>query len=172
MRIDIPISKGYDRIMLCLSCTWICGLFAGAYIALKTTTIHNSWTQLLYYSHLSVIGFLAMLTFPFILSAILLRISLRGFVIPLLFLKAFSYSWCACFLRICFANAGWLLHLLLFFSNTVLSSLLLWFCLRNWEGKNRNGQYDLLLCLVFILVIGYIDSSVVSPFGVSLLSNI
>ncbi len=157
--------------LLCFSLIWLLGLSLGAYVASQTTTIHNSWMQSLYYSRLSIIGFLAMLIFPFLLSAILFRMSFWKMVLLLFFVKAFAFSWLASSIILYFDGAGWLLRWLLLFSESIASVLLVWFWTRNRQGRSNRRQNDLLLCLVIALVIGCIDSSVVSPFGIAMLTH-
>ncbi len=159
-----------NPLLVWFSFFWIAGLLMGSYSAIQTSTIHNSWTQGLFNSHLSVVGLIACLTLPFLLSAILFRMSLPGAVIPVIFLKAFSFSFCASSLVYPLHYSGWLLRLLFLFSDSVLSVPLLLFVMRNIQSDRNSRHNDLLRCLVLILVIGCIDSFVVSPFGVSLLS--
>ncbi len=169
MRKSIVSVKSRHCFVFCYSLVWLAGLIAGALAATHSSTIHNSWTQSLVESRLSVVGFLASLIFPFLLSAIFFRMSLFGLAIPLIFGKAFSYSWCVCVLRICFADAGWLLSNLLVFSDSIVTVLLLWYCFRRLSQNDNRRQVDLLLCVVITLVIGCIDCCVISPFGISLL---
>lgn len=153
-----------------ISCTWLLGLFAGLLVALRTVTIHNTWTQSLQYSDLSVVGFFAMLILPYLLSAILFRVSSWKFVLPLIFLKAFIYSWCATTIVRAFGYSGWLFRFLLLFSDSLTVVLLLWFWIRNCNYDVAGRQRDLLFCLVLTLIIGCIDCSMISPFGDYLLS--
>ena len=169
MRRSIILIKSRRRFYLYFSLAWLVGLFAGAFFATQATTIHNSLTQSLSYSGLSVVGFLAGLSFPFLLSAIFFQMSLYGFLIPLIFGKAFSYSWCVCAILCSFFDAGWLVWHLLLFSDSIVTILLLWYWFRGLKEENNRRQVDLLLCLVFTLAIGCIDCCIVSPFGISLL---
>ena len=165
----IILIKSRHRFVVYFSLAWLAGLVAGVCAATHLSTIHNSLTQSLIESRLSVVGFLASLVLPFVLSAILFRVSLFGLVIPLVFGKAFSYSWCVCVLLICFADAGWLLSRLLVFSDSIVAVLLLWYWFRGLGQDNHHRQVDLLLCIVIALVVGCIDRCVISPFGISLL---
>lgn len=165
------LTSGYRRYIY-FSFTWLAGLVAGMFLAIQFTTIHNPWTQSLAYSRLSVIGFLASLSIPFLLSAILFRMSIFWLIIPLIFGKAFSYSFSVCVILITFADAGWLLCRLLVFSDSIVAVFLLWFWFRNLDMNNNCRQVDLLLCLVITLAIGCIDCCVISPFGISLLLHL
>ena len=158
-----------QRYYLYFSLAWLAGLIAGALTATQSAAIHNSLTQSLCYSRLSVVGFLASLSVPFLLSAIFFKMSLFGLVIPLILWKAFSYSWCVCAVLVSLADAGWLISRLLLFSDSVVTVLLLWFWFRGLDRESTGRQVDLLLCLVMTLSIGSIDCCVISPFGISLL---
>lgn len=165
----LSVRRRIDPFYLYFSFAWLAGLVAGVLTATQSTTIHNSLTQLLSYSRLSVIGFLASLSLPFLLSAIFFKMSLFCLVIPLIVWKAFSYGWCVCAILISFADAGWLLSRLFLFSDSIVTVLLLWFWVRCLDMKNNRRQVDLLLCLVITLAIGCIDCCVISPFGISIL---
>ena len=169
MRKTIISVKSQQRLALYFSLAWLAGLSAGVLVTAQSSTIHNTLTQSLSYSRLSVVGFLASLVAPFLLSAIFFRMSLFGLVIPLIFGKAFSYSRCVCLLMISFPGAGWLLCRLLVFSDFIVTVLLLWYWFRGLDQKNNRRQIDLLLCLVIALAIGCIDCCVISPLGISLL---
>ncbi len=162
--------NNHSKNVFSISCSWLLGLIAGLLVALRTATTFNSWTLSLQYSDLSVIGFLATLIFPYLLSAILFRVSTWKAVLPLIFLKAFSYSWCAIAIVRVFVYSGWLLRLLLLFSDSLSVVLLLWFWIRNCNSDTAGRHRDLLLCLVLTLIIGCVDCSLISPFGVYLLS--
>ena len=165
----IVLLKSQQRFYYYFSVAWLAGLVAGLFAATHSTTLHNTLTQSLSYSRLSVVGFLVSLSFPFLLSAIFFRMSLFGLVIPLIFGKAFSYSWCVCAILILFGDAGWLLCRLLIFSDSIVTVLLLWYWFRGLDRENVRRQVDLLLCLVIALAIGCIDCCAISPFGISLL---
>ena len=159
-----------NSLMMWFSCFWIIGLGVGSYSAICTSTIHNSLTQWLCYSHLSVVGLIVCLTLPFLLSAILFRMSLPGAVIPVIFLKAFSFSYCASSLVYPLHYSGWLLRLLFLFSDSMVTVPFLLFVMRNISSDRRSRHISLLQCLIWILIIGCIDSCLISPFGISLLS--
>lgn len=169
MRKTIISVKYQQRFALYFSVAWLAGLAAGVLVAIQSSAIHNSLTQSLPYSRLSVVGFLVSLIAPFLLSAIFIKISLFGLIIPLIFGKAFSYSWCVCLLLISYPGSGWLLCRLLVFSDFIVTVLLLWYWFRGLDQKNNRRQNDLLLCLVIALAIGCIDCCVISPLGISLL---
>ena len=163
-------NNSYRIHLLLVSFAWCIGLIAGSLFATYTTTIHNSLTQMLSNSHLSVLGFVALQIFPFLLSAFLLRMFDYKAIIPLIICKAFSFGFCACFFIAHFDYSGWLLRWLFLFSDSVSSVFLIWFWIRCVNGYMKRRQNDLMLCIIFVLIIGFIDSYYISPFGISLLS--
>lgn len=162
--------RNHNQKNFAISCSWLSGLVTGMLTALKTVTTHFFWTQSLHNSDLSVVGFLAFLLFPYLLSTILFRVSMWKGVLPLVFLKAFSFSWCATTIIRVFHHGGWLLRILLLFSSSLTAPLLLWFLIRNSNRDNCKNQRDLLFCLILTLIIGCIDCSLISPFGDFLLA--
>ncbi|MBR3978868.1 MAG: hypothetical protein IKJ94_04515 [Oscillospiraceae bacterium] len=165
MSIVIHRFHKHRRNVFGISLAWIFGLLAGLLVALRTVTIHNTWTRSLQQSELSVVGFLATLIFPYFLSAILFKVSLWEMILPLIFLKAFSYSWCATSIVCMFGHSGWLFRLLLLFSDSLSVSCLLWFWIRNYSGNSVSGWRDLLLCFCLVLALGCFDCCLISPFA-------
>ena len=155
--------------IMCYSVAWLVGLVVGAFVATCASATHKSWARLIADSRVSIWSLLASLSVPFLLSAILFEFSLFGLVVPLIFGKAFSFSWCVCALLVGFADAGWLLSRLLVFSDFVVSVLLIWFCFRGLDQNAHRRRTDLLLCIVLSFAVGCIDFCVISPFGISLL---
>lgn len=147
---------------------WLAGLTVGALFA-HSNSSEITWMPALYGSHISVIGFLAMLIAPLLLSALFFRLSLPWLVVPIAFFKAFSYSWCSSCIMIYFHSAGWLLRLLLLFSDTFVAVILIWYWYRNLSSREERLKNDTLTCLIFLLLIACFDCCVISPFGISLL---
>lgn len=160
----------FNKKIFAVACFWLLGLISGAAVAWKTAIIHTSLTQSLYYSDLSVVGFLAMLIFPYLLSAVLFRTSIGKCVFLLILIKAYSFSWSSVTFLLTFGCAGWLFRLLFMFSSCLTSVLLLWYWIRNFSNDRKGKKSDLFLCLVLTLIIGFIDFSIISPLGVRLLS--
>ncbi len=153
---------------ICIFGGWLAGLTTGALFA-HLNSFDITWMHSVFSSRISVIGFLMMLIAPFLLSTLFFRLSLPALVVPLAFIKAFSYSWCSGCIMICFHSAGWLLRLLLLFTDTFVAVILIWYWYRNVNSRVERLKNDTLISLIFTLLIGCIDCCVISPFGISLL---
>ena len=152
----------------CILGGWLAGITVGALVS-QYNLSDASWLPLIYSSRISVIGFLAMLIIPFLLSALFFRLSLPGLIVPLSFVKAFSYGWCSGCIMLYFHSAGWLVRFLLLFTDTFVAIFLIWFWFRNAYSRVERLKEDTLICLIFTLLIGCIDCCVISPFGISLI---
>ena len=172
MQSFIRLFCNHNKNITAIACCWVLGLISGAAFSINSASCLYSLTRSLRYSDLSVVGFLAMLIFPYLLSTVIFKLSMWKGIIPLVFFKAFSFSCCAVAIIRAFGSSGWLLRLLLLFSGSISVVFLIWFWIRNCSKSRRNLHGDLLLCIVLTLVAGFIDYSLISPFGIYLLSNL
>lgn len=157
------------KVLLC--CTWFLGLVLGYCFSFQISDIFASLMLSVADSRLSIVGLFFSLIFPFFISAVLLRYTSPLAILPLVFIKAFSFSLCACAVTFAFGDAGWLVRWLLIFSDSFLIVLLLWFWLKNISEEKRTIKTDLLLCIIASGLIGCADLCFVSPFLVMLFDH-
>ena len=162
--------RNHNQKAFWISLFWILGLIIGFIVSWNMEAIHNALANSLLHSDASVVGFLASLIFPFLLSAVFFKFSVWKGICILAFLKAFTFSYCSTTIVCCFGSAGWLLRCILAFSGSTTGVILLWFWIRSCRQTTRSGYQDLFLCLFLTLVVGFIDYCMISPFGVHLLS--
>lgn len=151
------------RIIL-LAFSWIAGMFFGLNESVPDTAVTVSLMHTVVRSSVSIVGLIAVLVFPLIISALAVFLSAPLVFLPLAFFKAFGYTVCSILIVSAFGSAGWLIRGLLLFSDTCMSIALLWFWFRNIEGKRLSSKKDLAVCAIFALLVGCIDYFVVSPF--------
>lgn len=155
---------------LILSACWLSGLYAGyaffSHISASSITLMLSVAE----NRMSIVGLLLSRILPFVIFAISLRYSKLFFVFTVIFLKAFSFSWCACSLTVAFGDAGWLVRWLLLFSDSCSVVLLLWFLFRNTVNSGTSLRTDLSLCITASVAIGCVDFCFVSPFAEMLIN--
>lgn len=162
------IRNTYLRKVTALTITWILGLLAGVFC------LNQSPTYLLidssYLWELSGIGLTVSLAFPILLSFILLKLICFYAVLPLVFVKAFSFMFCFGNVFIAFGDAGWLVSRLIFFSDCILVLLLLvhWFCSAIGERWNRTQCFTAYI--IVPVLIGCFDYFVITPFWVTLVN--
>lgn len=98
----------------------------------------------------------------FVYLAVIFR---KPFLLTLLvFLKAFFFAYCLGCVFVAFANAGWLVRWLLFFSDNIGIFVFLFFVLT----KNANDRSQLTCrfigCVTVLLIIVFIDYNAILPF--------
>lgn len=147
---------------------WLTGLLAGLYFTSSTTAYSTSLMRSVCQDRLSIVGLFLVLTFPLLISAVLLRFFKPVWILPLVISKAFTYSFCLNAIMLAFGDAGWLTRWLLLFSDSCIVVLLLWFWLRNSSGTSIDCKSDLVLCSILSALIIAVDYYIVSPFCVIL----
>lgn len=150
---------------------WFLGFFAGIWIAAQTSTTTSSLMRSVVNDRSSIVGLLTVLTVPFLVSAVLFKLSLPLLGLFIVFIKSLLFSCCSYGLVLAFGDAGWLVRWLLLFSDSSVIVLLLWFWIRNIAGQGSNFKTDLLFCILITVLIGCVDYYIISPFVAVLLSN-
>lgn len=121
------------------------------------------------YSTVSIPGLLSMILLPFLFTAFAVYFSHPWLLLLIGFGKAFSFGLCSCGVMWAFGSAGWLIRMLLIFSDGMILPVLMWLWLRHISGRKPSFSRDLAVCAAFALFIGGFDYCVVSPFLVTLL---
>ncbi len=147
---------------------WILGLLVGV-LFVRQAAFASLMCSVLFL-RISIVGLVVSLAIPLALTYILLRFFYFYSILPLIFLKAFSFACCYSGIMIAFGNAGWLVSGMVLFSDFFLVVLLLlqWF---NAAAGKRYGphRYFIVYCLVPIIVVCF-DYLVVSPYVEMLLN--
>lgn len=159
------LSEHKRYVLFCFS--FFLGLLVGA-LYITCYPIFSS-VRLVEYSQMSIVMGFIISALPFIIYYIFVRYSVFYCLFPFAFIRAFTFMYCFSAISVAYADAGWLVRLLLMFSGCFSVPLLLWYAVRQLLQENNDLKCDLLFCLVFILAIRCIDSYVVSPFAMKLL---
>ena len=117
----------------------------------------------------SIVGLISVTFLPFLFSAFAVYFSHPQFLLPICFVKAFLFSCCACSATCAFGSAGWLVRLLLQFTDICTLPLLCWFWIRHKSAEKVRFWQDIVLCGLLVAVVCVIDCSIVSPYLVSLI---
>jgi hypothetical protein len=165
-RNDGTLSHNFGRFTICLfflSAVWIFGLLAG----LCSISVSPASVFYVMYSPLNnaltLTGLLLTQTFPLIISCIIYRSEKLFLILPVVFLKAFSFLYCTLGVVIAYADAGWMMRYLILFSDSCVVVLLLWFWIRNFTGREVCFFRDFLICLSTVIVICLVDYFVIYP---------
>jgi len=117
----------------------------------------------------SIVGLASVTFLPFLFSAFAVYFSHTQFLLPICFLKAFMFSCCAFSATWSFGSAGWLVRLLLQFTDICTLPLLCWFWIRHKSGELSRFWQDIVLCGLLVTVVCVVDYCIVSPYLVSLI---
>lgn len=153
--------------LLVLAFSWTLGLVLGLLCAESAGDAFASLVRAAGDSRVSIFGLLATVMLPFLLSAF----SSRGpwVIIVIAFLKAFLVCYTGYGVMMAFGGAGWLVRLLLLFSQCCTVPVLYWFWIDRLISQRKHWIRTALPVLV-VLIIGSFDYYVVSPFWAMLIS--
>lgn len=156
--------------LLLLASFWTTGLLIGYTVAAKTSIslLMRAFTL----ERVSIVGLVLVTILPLILSAAAYRLSVPYFILPIAFIKAFLFSFCACALALVYTDAGWLARWLYIFSDSLMVIFLLWFWVRNIPNVKGSVQKDFVICLIAASLLISIDYFIVSPFSVMLFNQL
>lgn len=150
--------------------SWIAGLLAGLTLSVQSAEAAGMFSRVAIL-HPQLIHLCIVRLIPFLLLAFCSVFSLSYISFAIVFSKALLYSYCATGIALLFTSAGWLIGLLLLFSDFIAIVLLLWFSVRNIATKGSSLKIDFLLCAVIILVACCIEHKVVSPYLIMLFNT-
>lgn len=154
-----------------LAFVWISGLICGVMYAAYDATI-ISLMRMVCFNCVSIVGLATILILPLLISAVAVYFSKPAVIYLLSAFKAFSSGYCIYGTLAVYGSAGWLIRLLLLFSDTCITVVLMWFWIRHISGSKRALTADTAVCTVLAGLIGIIDYTVVSPFLVTLVDHI
>jgi len=117
----------------------------------------------------SIMSLFTVSLLPFLISALAVYVSHPELLLPVCFCKSFLFACCAFSATSVFGTAGWLVRLLLQFSDVCLLPVLCWFWIRHIGGSFGTLQKDIFLCCGVALVVCVVDHCVISPYLVTLI---
>ncbi len=164
----------YDRLR-CMSPTyslaicWLTGLLSGVAYGYRTDQSSLLLMRIAAFSRMSIVGLLFVLYIPLIFSLFAIYKKRPHWMIAVSFLKAFLFASCGAMLHVAFGSAGWLVRLMLQFSDICALPFFYWFCIRNITGQNDRTRLDFVICCVANAILGIFDFCVISPFLVKLI---
>lgn len=153
-----------------LAFAWCAGLLLGAFTAGFADDSFFSTMRAALDCRVSISGLMAVTLLPLLFSAFAVFISCNWLLIPIAFLKAFSFSYMGAGLMAAFGDSGWLLMLLWMFSDCFVVPLLLWLWISACSATRETALRRTAALLPALIGIGYLDLQFVSPFLVNLLS--
>lgn len=162
------IRKTLSLKVVLIAVLWLLGLLAGAYF-LGQTSLASLMCSVLFL-RISIFGLFLSLALPLILSYILYRFFHFYFILPIVFLKAFSFICCYGSLMIVYRNAGWLVSGMILFSDFSFVVLLLLYWYNAATGRSYSARIAFAVYFLIPIVVGCIDYYIVSPYAAMLLN--
>lgn len=154
-----PVSRRPAAILLTL---WVLGLGIGYLCSLHIE--YKLQLDSALSIPLTLLGSFVIRVFPLILSGVALLFRARFVLFPLSFLK----SYCLAFSLGCvsghFGSAGWLICVMLLFSDFFASASLLWLWIRFFKRFHFGIWIDYITVFLFNILVAFFDSYVVSLF--------
>lgn len=152
----------YHPVCICIS--WVIGLISGYMVSNGVSSSLPYMMQSACSCSVSFGGFLAVLLLPFLIACLCYRLSIPVLIIPLLYLKGFSYAICSVSIFQVFHSASWLVQSLLLFSDHISIFLLMVFSVRHCSQSDLSAlKRDGLIVFSVLLGVGVIDYLYISP---------
>lgn len=153
-----------------LAFSWLAGLVSGIFAFSAAGDTFLPLMRSCLYGSVSIISLLCVTILPFLFSTLAVYVSEPWLLLAVSFGKAFLFSLIAVGISVSFGSAGWLMRLLLMFSDFCVLPLLYWFWLRHISGQRVFNGFEIAAVLSLFVLIGSVDYCVISPFLASLIS--
>ena len=140
---------------------WLLGLLTGIFLAL-TADIHFPPLMLsVFCDRMSIVCFLAAFLLLLLISFFSALLSQRYLLFPLAFVKAFLFAFAGAMLMNTFSASGWLMQLLLMFSDLLILPIFWWL----WLMERSEGMlYAYAVAAAGIVLIVLLDYALITPF--------
>ncbi len=167
------LHKNYSQKLLkqLLILLWIGGAILGCFSSLhiSDSTLHLMRSS--FSGDVSIVWLLFAANLPLVLSYTAIRFRMPVLLLPLIFLKSYTFSLCFSCVAFAFGSAGWLMRVLCLSPDICSTLLLVWFLLNNYHYEQKECSLDFWICVAVNVMIGFIEYFMVSPFTVSLLND-
>ena len=153
-----------------LAFSWVVGLLSGMIISLGHYPTTASLMRLAPTAQVSIVSLISAISLTLFLSATAVYYSQAWLLIPIVFSKAFIYAFVCAGVLASWGSAGWLLQLLLIFSDTMMLPVLWLFWLRACRQAGKSAISGIIPAVSAGFLICSIDLRFISPFLTDLLS--
>ncbi len=159
-----------NRGTVLLAFFWFLGLFLGFLLAANSSTSYYSLMRSAACHRVTIVGLTAAAYLPFLLTAYAVYLGKASLVYLCCFAKAVSFACCAGSCLLAFGSGGWLVRLMMQFTDILLVPVFCWFSLRQISGSGMLKK-DFFLCSALYILAGTLDYCLVSPFLVTLIDH-
>lgn len=152
-----------------LAFSWVSGLILGILAYLSAGRSGLTLMRSVPYAPVSIVGALCVSLFPVLISAYAVFLSNYFLLLPVCFAKAFLFSFVSSGIFHAFAGAGWLMRIMLLFTDWTSLPILYWFWLRSLSRNPSRHLWEAIPACSLIGFLGCIQFRVISPFLVRLI---
>jgi len=164
------LSVNRNSVLLALAFMWFMGSLFGIILTEQSGNSYYLLMRTAASSRVSIVGLIASVYLPFLLSAFAVYTNKPRFIYFICFVKAALLAQGALAVALAFGSASWLARFLLQFTDLLLAPVLCWFVIRLLSGVVALKR-DFCFCSVIFLMTGSLDYCVVSPFLVMLIDK-
>ena len=145
-----------------LACSWILGLIFGLW-AVRYADFHFPVTEDSVY-HYTPISIVTVAFLP-VLMSVLAAYADKTWLLPAIgFWKAFSFAYVSYLMTSAYGSAGWLIQLLVMFSDCVSLPFLWWFLCLLLRSSQKISFSSVFPIILGAIALGVLDFKMVSPF--------
>jgi len=143
---------------------WLAGLLLGSLFAAQLDMQIVSLMRPFITQRVSIVIKLSCAALPFVIAAYAVKFSAFRTLFVIAFCKTFAFALSGWLICAIFGSAGWLIRILLLFSDICTVPMLCWFSMRHINGVADTWKKDVLICSVCCVVAVITDILVISPF--------
>lgn len=153
-----------------LGAVWILGLLWGVYCGFHWDSSLVPLMRGCLYGSVSIVCVFCLICLPFLISLLASFWNARVLIYLIAFGKAFLFSFVSLGVFFSFGAAGWLVQILLMFSEVCSLPVLYWFWLYCLDRRQGPSALEIFSLLSLFFLIASLNSSYVMPFLASLIS--
>ena len=159
---DFVLRKHRSSIYI-LTFLWTFGLSSGMVLASRARLVTDSWMCAVTTNSVSILSLLITMLIPFLISFVAFRLGSAIMIYLLAFLKSFLYGFSRCLMIHLFLGATWFLNVFLFFSDSILTVILLLYWFHRFQKSNVYSLRNDLIYLFSAVAVCIFDYLIVLP---------
>lgn len=143
---------------------WLCGLILGGVFSVLAGEFLAPTMHAAASCGMSIPGLFAVLLLPLLISTYAVYSSQPVLLVFLILVKAFLFAYVGAGLLVSYPASGWLVYCLFMFTDILFLPALWWVWIPAVSGSRVQALQRIALCLLWSLMIGCVDITVVAPF--------
>ncbi len=148
---------------------WCAGLLLGSLLSIRLQEQLLPLMRTALSARVSIVRLFVLHAFPLVLSAAAIALQLPYCILPFAFVRAGGLAFVACGAMLAFGSSGWLICMLLMFTDICMLCPSVLFWLRHLSGRRPHLWSELLALLLVLLALCVADSLRIWPFAEGLL---